>query len=290
MLEVGVLSKLAMAVVTTRKPVRVLSATAHPTDLARSMAHAQSTALERFFALSTRVHPALAGECSNSDDQCIRAGRDNSAVIQSLYDELRLANPEAGMPYWSVRCWTLLIWQPAVLVLVGVHGAGILPPLDELRQKAGKQMVAGFRFPADSEWETGSQAALIQRGGAALRWFCDSLLAELREITRIKPLSALRLVADSLMAGVSRLSELCPDLSQADQLALADAWLAATGLENQSALMALPLPDGRTPLVLDRKACCMHYRRHDGDLCATCPKLKPSVRIERLKQELTDYA
>lgn len=253
------------------------------------MAHPHTTDLDRFFALSSHVHPALAGECSSSDDGCIRAGRDNSAAIRSLYDDLRRANPEAGMPYWSVRCWTLMIWQPVVLVLIGVHGANVLPPLGELRQKVGKEMVAGFRLP-EVTWESGNQAELIQRGGAALRWLCDALLAELREITLIKPLSAMRLVADSLLAGISRLGQLRPDLSQADQLALADAWLAATGLEGQSALMPLPLSDGRIPLALDRKACCMHYRRHDGDLCASCPKQKDAVRIERLKQELIDHA
>lgn len=193
------------------------------------------------------------------------------------------------MPYWSIRCWSLMIWQPVVLTLIGVHGAAKLPPLDELRQKVGREMVAGFRLP-ETDWQGGSQADLIQRGGAVLRWLCDELLAELREITRIKPLSAMRLVADSLLAGINRLVELRPELTQTDQLALADAWLAATGLDDQSALMPLPLPDGRTPLVLDRKGCCMHYRRHDGDLCASCPKQKDAVRIERLKQELIDHA
>ncbi|ENO15066.2 siderophore ferric iron reductase [Marinobacter nanhaiticus D15-8W] len=270
-------------------PIRRARRLAILTDPSHTMAHPQSTDLDRFFALSSSVLPALAGECSSCDDGCIRAGRDNQAIIQTLYDNLSIASPEAGMPYWSVRCWSLMVWQPVVLTLIGVHGAGQLPPLEELRQKVGREMVAGFRLP-QGRWEGGNQAELIQRGGEALRWLVDALLAELQQITRIKPLTARRLVADSLMAGVGRLGGLLPEVSRGDQLALADAWLAATGLENQSALKPVCLPDGTESLVLDRKACCMHYRRHDGDLCASCPKQKDAVRFERMKQELIDDA
>ncbi|WP_111497110.1 siderophore ferric iron reductase [Marinobacter bohaiensis] len=253
-----------------------------------SLAH-RTTPLDHFYALTARVYPALAGGTVISDEQCICAEQDNSAVIQRLYDTLQNAHPEAGMPYWSVRTWSLLVWQPVFLTVLGVHGAGVVPPLLQMRQKLGHGFVAGYDLPEDA-WYAGAEDHLVEVGARTLRELCDTLLAELREITLLKPLSAMRLVADSVLAAISRLHEIRPDIDQQRQLKLAWTWLRAMGLEGQSALMPLPLPDGRTPLALDRKGCCMHYRRHDGDLCATCPKQKDDVRFARMKEELSHNA
>lgn len=246
---------------------------------------AQHIALDRFYAISAEINPVLAGDQVPPVDQCLCARDDNRAVLETLYATLSEAYPEAGMPYWSVRTWGLMVWQPIILTVIGVHGAGVLPPLQDLRQNVGTLMVAGYSLPDDG-WEHGTEAQLIQRGGQALRALCDSLLAELREITLIKPLNALRLVADSLLSAIAGLDRIRPELTQTQRLELAWTWLRAMGLEGQSALMPLPLADGRTPLVLDRKGCCMHYRRHDGELCASCPKQKDEVRFTRLQEEL----
>lgn len=252
-----------------------------------SMAH--PTVQDRFFALTSRVSPALVNTPLRQDDAVIQMGRDNLQTLTSLYRWLQTHHPEAGMPYWSVRCWTLLIWQPVILTVVGVHGAGVLPPLPSLRQKALPGMVAGFQLPATG-WISGRDQELVRRAGPALRELCDVLLEELRQLTLIKPLSALRLVADSLLSAISGLRDARPDLNRTDLLALADEWLRATGLQGQSALQTLPLPGGGESLALDRKACCMHYRREDGALCASCPKQKDAVRRARLIEELSCHA
>ncbi|TBW53772.1 siderophore ferric iron reductase [Marinobacter halodurans] len=253
------------------------------------MSLAQHIARSHFYALSAEINPALAGDQVPPPGRCLCVQDDNRAVLQTLYANLSESYPEAGMPYWSVRTWGLMVWQPIILTVIGVHGAGVLPPLGALRQNVGELMVSGYSLPEDG-WEHGPEAQLLQRGGQSLRALCDSLLAELRAITPIKPLNALRLVADSLLSAIARLDRIRPELARSRRLELARTWLQAMGLEGQSSLMPLPLPDGRTTLVLDRKGCCMHYRRHDGELCATCPKLKGEERLARLRQELMNDA
>lgn len=231
------------------------------------------------------MHPALRGELSTRGDGCTLKDGGNQAVLQALYTQLREAFPEAGQPYWSVRCWTLLTWQPTYLSIIGVHGVGMLPPLSELRQKLGPGMVAGFCLP-ENAWQRGSVPALVESGGRSLRVLCDSLWSELNGITRLRRRSALRLMADSLLAAISRLGAIRPGIGQARMLELASLWLKAADLEGQSALMPVPLRNGSQPLALNRKGCCMHYRRRDGAVCASCPKQKLPVRVQRLQEEL----
>ena len=64
-------------------------------------------------------------------------------------------------------------------------------------------------------------------------------------------------------------------------------WLEALGLKDNSELICIALDDGQERLALGRKVCCQHFRRADGELCSTCPKLKQEERIARLRQELT---
>jgi len=45
------------------------------------------------------------------------------------------------------------------------------------------------------------------------------------------------------------------------------------------------LTDGGTRLGLQRKACCQHFRRADGELCDSCPKLPLAERTRRLREQ-----
>ncbi|MAA67024.1 MAG: siderophore ferric iron reductase [Alteromonadaceae bacterium] len=255
------------------------------------MPQIQSSDLDRFFQLSSQVHPALAGERYSGDSPCVIAGQDNRDLIVALVESLQAGFPEAGAPYWSARCWTFLVWQPIALSIVGVHGAGVLPPIDALRQKTGPGYgyVAGYQLP-DSGWHADSELALIDAGGAVLRQVCDQLLAELRDVIRFKPLSAMRLVADSIVGGLMRLPGL-RDGANMDRLQfLVDRWLAAAGLEGQSGLIPVQLDDNVVRLGLSRKGCCMHYRCAADDLCAGCPKFRPAERLQSIREELMEYA
>jgi hypothetical protein len=65
----------------------------------------------------------------------------------------------------------------------------------------------------------------------------------------------------------------------------ADAWLDACGMQGASGLLAVQLTDGGTRLGLQRKACCQHFRRADGELCDSCPKLPLAERTRRLREQ-----
>ncbi|MGP4844527.1 siderophore ferric iron reductase [Marinobacter sp. 1Y8] len=255
------------------------------------MPQVQSSDLDRFFQLSSQVHPALAGELCSGESPCIVAGRDNRYQVSALVENLQFSFPDAGAPYWSARCWTFLVWQPIALSIVGVHGAGVLPPIGALRQKIGPgySYVAGYQLPG-SDWRADSEQALIDAGGAVLRQVCDQLLDELRGVINFKPLSAMRLVADSLIGGLMRLPGMRDDANVARLQFLTDRWLAAAGLEGQSGLIPVHLDDDIVRLGLSRKGCCMHYRCSSDELCAGCPKLRPAERMQSIKQELMEYA
>ena len=99
------------------------------------------------------MHPSLTGEVLVSDRTepgYIVAGIDNGRAIGELYDYWREHFPEGGEPYWSVRSWTMLVWQPAFLAIAAVHGAGLSIDLLRLQQRRSGGVLAGFRLPTDA--------------------------------------------------------------------------------------------------------------------------------------------
>ncbi|MDX1587569.1 MAG: siderophore ferric iron reductase [Oleiphilaceae bacterium] len=267
------------------------------------MALAVTTEQARFRSLALRMHPALEALDPPLPDPrgpvhpsaggrgkapwLIRAGCDNRDAISALYQHWQQAFPQAGMPYWSVRCWTLLHWQPVFLAVAAVHGAGLVPPLTALSQKLGsegdyKGIVAGYYLPPRG-WSRPS----IGQAGAMLERLCQELLQQLNQVTAIKPLSARRLVADTLLLALCRLPLISTALTTRQILALSRQWLDATGLTQQSALVPVRLECGREALVLDRKGCCMDYRRQGGEICASCPRRKRPQRLQLQMEELS---
>ena len=251
-----------------------------------------NTETQDFVALAARVHPGLDGTASPSFNSGISCNRDNTTeAIEALVASWERAFPEAGQPYWSVRSWTLLIWQPVFIAVLGVHGVGSVPPIDRLWQRLDSGIVAGFWLPEKGWRETGAdEVQRIERAGELLAQVRDRLLADLSGVIRLKRLSAYRLMADTLLAALATLENLSGAFTHERIQALADQWLAATGLSNQSQLMPLTLAGGQPALGLDRKACCMHYRRDDGCYCASCPKLTYPERVQRQLEELSHEA
>jgi siderophore ferric iron reductase len=244
----------------------------------------QHPEFDHFLAFAARVHPALQGEASLAEDESIVAGTDSTSVLDALYRFWQKSCPEGGQPYWSIRCWTMLVWQPVYLAVIGVHGVGALPSLTAIKQKLRQGIVAGFELPA-SPLRGAPREALIDLAGQELRLLADALLAQLTSLTRIRRVSAMRLVADALLAALVRLGQLKPDLGNEEILALSRRWLAVLDLAGQSDLMPITLSSGREQLALNRKGCCMDYRRAGGGLCASCPKLKMPARLERLRAD-----
>lgn len=254
------------------------------------MQSSEHSATSGFLALAARVHPGLNGAAAPSGEPGLVHGSDNADVITSVHSVWASAYPEAGQPYTAVRTWTLLIWQPVFLSVLGVHASGAVAPVDRLWQRVEQGVVAGFRLPAEWPAAPDGEDGRIHEAAARLLTARDALLSDLNRVTRIKPLTANRLLADTLLIALQRVALVVPGLDTERVQALGEAWLAATGLRDQSRYLPLTLANGQEVLGLERRACCMHYRRDDGCYCSSCPKLVHSERVRRQLEELSHEA
>ncbi|MEQ6289216.1 siderophore ferric iron reductase [Vogesella sp. GCM10023246] len=240
-------------------------------------------------AAISRALPGLDGVIAAAAADAITADAANPAPVRQLVAHWQQAHPEAGPHYWGSRSWTLLVWQPVYLAVLAVQLAGCLPRLSGMAQRQHGGFVAGFALP-DAGLQRGSEAALIASAGAQLQALSQPLLALVNQQVKLHPKMAGRLLADCLLAALLHAQRCDARLDNARLLALAPQWLAALAQPDASALMTVALDDGRHKLALERKVCCQHFRRCDGELCSSCPKLKPAARLALLKQELSHDA
>jgi siderophore ferric iron reductase len=248
-----------------------------------------SAELTDLMARTEQLVPALQGRVGLPQPGDIVPGADNSALIGSLLEHYQQRYPEAGPHYWSMHCWALLIWQPVILGLTCVHQLGRSIGLDQLAQQAGDGTVAGYRLPPQ-ELGTGPQQRLIADTAGEIRNLTERLLTQLARHISVNPVLARRLLADRVLATLLHLQQYLPDVDNPRLASLGRLWLSALSLEQASDLMAIQLPGGDCRLALDRKACCQHFRRRDGSLCASCPRQRREVRIERLQQQWSQSA
>ena len=240
-------------------------------------------------AAISRCLPGLDGVIAPAAADAITADAANPQPVRQLVAHWQQAHPEAGPHYWGSRVWTLLLWQPVYLAVLAVHLAGCLPRLTVMAQRQQGGFVAGFSLPDDG-LQRGSEAALIASAGARLQALSQPLLELVNQQVKLHPKMAGRLQADCLLAALLHVQRCDARFDNARLQALASQWLAALAQPDASALMTVVLDDGRQRLALERKVCCQHFRRCDGALCSTCPKLKPAARLALLKQELSHDA
>lgn len=228
--------------------------------------------------LDGRVGPPAAGS--------LCAGPAGEAAVGELVAHWRLAHPEAGPPYWGSRSWTMLVWQPVYLAVLSLHLSGCLPRLAGMAQARRDGLVSGFSLPPAGLVRV-DEAEGLACAGVALRTLCWSLFDTLAAATPLHPKMAGRLLADCTLSALLQAQRCDARLDNARLQALTPRWLQALDLPAASGLVAVRLDDGRERLALQRKVCCQHFRRHDGELCSTCPKRKPAARLALLKQELS---
>ncbi|MDC7689848.1 siderophore ferric iron reductase [Vogesella indigofera] len=245
--------------------------------------------LPAVLAQLARILPGLDGQVGAPASSDITVDAANPAPVAALLQHWQQAHPEAGPHYWGSRSWTLLLWQPVYLAVLAVHLAGCLPRLTGMAQRQHGGFVAGFSLP-DAGLQHGSEAVLIASAGAQLQALSQPLLELVNQHVKLHPKMAGRLLADCLLAALLHAQRCDAQLGNPRLLALAPQWLAALAQPDASALMTVALDDGRQRLALERKVCCQHFRRCDGELCSTCPKLKPAARLALLKQELSHDA
>jgi siderophore ferric iron reductase len=234
--------------------------------------------LAELLATVSQALPILAGRIRPDDS--VRAD-----WVAQLYADLQAAHPEAGPHYWATRSWSLLIWQPAYLSVLSVHLGQSLPQLDRLEQDLKPCYVAGFSLPVH-QVETGSQSALIARAGQQLQAIQQSSLAQLRQQRPFSAKLAACLLADCLLSVLMMLPSIDARWSIEQVRALANEWLNACGLSKNGGLHTIDLSPKKPQLALDRKGCCQHFRRSDGELCSSCPKHPLPQRLQLIRQEL----
>ncbi|TBU90894.1 siderophore ferric iron reductase [Phytopseudomonas dryadis] len=236
--------------------------------------------------VTARTLPGLSGRVGASGrDELACGAADNPARIAALYRHWQFACPEAGVHYWTARTWTLLIWQPIYLSLLGVHLAGRLPSLQGMGQSVCEGVVSGFCLPEHAP-RRAHEDALIGLAAEQLRQLLERQLLEFDAVVAIHHKLARRLQADYVLAALL-LIQRQRALDNARLHELEQRWLTALGLQGGSSLIEVRLDDGRARLALGRKVCCQHFRRADGQLCSTCPKLKQDERMTRLRRELS---
>jgi siderophore ferric iron reductase len=226
------------------------------------------------------VHVCPAPRARDSSDE----GGGNRTALDALLAHWSNAYPEAGRAYWSSRCWGILIWQPVYLSVIGVHAAHRALSLAHLAQPIADGWTREVRLP-DHAPVTGSTSALITLAAREISVCCAQMADELTPVIRLNPAAARATLADVVLAALLAMSKARPDWDHAHIEARGRQWLAALDIRGCGGYFAFERSDGSRALALERQTCCYHYRRRDGEMCSTCPRLAKHERVVRLNTE-----
>lgn len=249
--------------------------------------------LKNLLDVATRLVPGLSAivdDCPTSegvgDDVHVRGGphAPNRAALDALVAYWANAYPEAGRAYWASRCWGVLIWQPVYLSVIGVHAAGASLSLARIAQPIDRGWTREVRMP-DHAPEQCAGVALITHAATEIAACSRQMRDDLMPVIRLNPAMVNGTLADVVLAALLAARKARPDWSDTHVQALGERWLDALALDGHGGYFAFERPDGSCALALDRKTCCYHYRRGDGELCSTCPRLAKQERIVRLNME-----
>jgi siderophore ferric iron reductase len=241
--------------------------------------------LAPLFAAFAGLVPGATAAVGPAGAGWIRPGQDNDAPLAALLDGVRRAEPRAGAMFHVTRSWSLLAWRPALLAVLAVHRAGLVPRIDLLALDGG----AACRFPSD-EAETGPLARRIALAGRRLRLRSEGVLADLARLAPIKPGLARRLLADRVLGLLALEAVRGETVAPADCPGLARRWLDAMALPDASALALDRRADGRPLPVLERRSCCLEFRAAAGAVCPSCPRLPPGERRARQRAHWSAHA
>ncbi|MEJ2766264.1 siderophore ferric iron reductase [Photobacterium sp. MCCC 1A19761] len=200
---------------------------------------------------------------------------ETDAHFQALYQFWEATHPEAGHPYWLTRSWLMSIWQPVYLAVFSVYLLKAVPNLKNMSQHYAEGVVAGYHL-APEELTEGDDSQLIQNACAHLIALVNHFQHHFNAFTRLRPGMTRPLLADSVLEALAALANHFPDAAPGDLKTHARMWLAELALASRhldSLSQVAPKQNDSSPCwQVARISCCMHYRRHDGKLCANCPR------------------
>ncbi|MCG9547069.1 siderophore ferric iron reductase [Vibrio harveyi] len=231
----------------------------------------------QLFHYSKEVTPFLHGSIGEIGASAIHIDNDINPIVQSLYQSLSQAHPEAGKAYWLTRTWDLLCWQPMYVAFISIYGFHTLPNLRGMGQYVQQGFVTGYRF-ADEQHIHGEIEELIVEAGKQIRALYDFYQIQISDWTRIRPGFTHQLMSDGVMACLIRLQQHFPQFSDELIHQHAKLWLEALGLSSENTSSLYAFSDER-PLKLVRKSCCLVYKCEGRKLCEDCPRTEENKQL-----------
>jgi siderophore ferric iron reductase len=248
--------------------------------------------LGRILALAERVVPGFS--CRQGSAPVAGALRFNGSEVSGACgepDPVRTlcrhwteAHPEAGAHYAALRCWGLAIWQPVYLGVICAQLGTHVPRLAGLAQPLANGFPVAVHLPVHAPVR-GDFNARVDAACDELRAFCDAMRAALMPLVALHDRAADALQAECVLGALLAVQRYQPALAAAEIAAIGEDWLARLGIPGGCGVFSYLKRDGHTALALDRTVCCHHFRRADGEKCATCPKLALEARVARLQEE-----
>ncbi|WP_137168835.1 siderophore ferric iron reductase [Marinomonas sp. FW-1] len=231
--------------------------------------------IDRLFNTARSYIPALDGEEGRSDEMPNTANlsaKNPEQALRVLHNKLQEAHPETGSPYWRVRSWGLVCWQPVYLAMICVYQLKAIPQrLQDLEQKQSGEMIAGYCLP-DGIWYEGNHEFLISRVCQQLNVLFQSFANAHVDAFGGQPALYRGLLADQLMSALIAIGNRLPIEQKFDLEQDFRDWAEAMTLPLKP-LAGLRLQETDAPVFV-RHTCCLHFRRDDGKLCANCPRLR----------------
>lgn len=242
-------------------------------------------ALTRLIATAASATGFMKGAPGSAPQGWHHAGEDNYAFLHRLYQKLEASYPDAGPAFYAVRLWTNLTWQPAYLAVIAVHLHGALPDLTKIAQAQNGIYVSDYRLEPGPQYRDDVETMIV-RAGTQLRSIADTVFGEINTLTKLKPVPARQLLGERMLSLMVRLRHFQPHLTLGEQQHFCSLWLEAMALQGYGDLEKVSLPDGRDAAIVHRKGCCLDYLITPDRLCASCPKQKKAVRVERQRDNL----
>ncbi|MDV6250109.1 siderophore ferric iron reductase [Vibrio sp. EA2] len=237
----------------------------------------------QLFQTTNAITPYLHGELGSINQGEIHTDNDINPIIQDLYQQLSEASPEAGRAYWLTRTWDLLCWQPVYVALISIYHLHSLPNLYAMAQSVKPCFVTGYRFE-DESLVQGDYKTLISSAGTQIKELFDYYQVQMSEWTRIRPGFTHQLISDGILAGLIRLQQQFPQLTNDMIREHAILWLEALGLDTDN-VHSLYEQSASQPLKLVRKSCCLVYKCEGRKLCDNCPRLAENKQLIAVKSD-----
>ncbi|KZN14416.1 siderophore ferric iron reductase [Marinomonas sp. TW1] len=242
--------------------------------------------LDELFHTARHLIPVLDGqrpsqthhlEAAKTRTDSLESWPDATKLINSLHETIHQAHPETGAPYWRIRSWGLLCWQPIYLALICVYHLRAVPSnIATIKQKQVGEMVCGYQLTDDQWLDQSSHKALITHLGEGLHSLFQSYQSELIAQQGGRPILYQALLADQLIETMLYLQSYVQQQDQQshnhfDLTAEFLLWADVLALPTK-AIQRLQIDQTSQGPQFVRQTCCLHFRREEGNFCASCPK------------------